>query len=151
MANGCGVKAPWPVAKVSGKISFTDGSLIKGTQPDGTPYKIVRIVLQFNPEEQSSGKYQNKPAYAEVDPLTGTFESATTWRPAGDGAIVGKHKVLMQIYAQREDGSVHPISTMGGIPDKYWSIEKTPLEVEVKRGENYFDLRVEKAKPKVEE
>src|SRR6185295_20294542 len=109
LANGCGVKAPWPVAKVSGKITFADGSLLKGTREDGTPYKIVRIVLQFNPEEPSSGKYQNKPAYAEVDPLTGTFESATTWRPAGDGAIVGKHKVMLQIYAQREDGSVHPI------------------------------------------
>jgi hypothetical protein len=136
---------PWDIAKVSGKLTFSDGSPIKLTNPDGTPVKIMRITLQFIPQDPPTGRVQLKTATAEVDVETGIFESATTLRPAGDGAIVGNHKIIFQIYQQLEDGSIFPMTDMPGIPDKYRSPVTTPLKVVVtKNGENYFPLMIEK-------
>ena len=123
--SGCGTSKPYPVQKVSGKITYEDGSLI--------PAQIIRLVFvpQTPPIDPKVPPMKGK---ADVDVKSGRFSDATTFVRA-DGIIRGEHKVFMQCIVNGTQSSKL-------VPADYASAEKTPLRV--KSSESPFDLKVPK-------
>ena len=72
---------PFSYVKVSGKVTYEDGSLIPG-----------EIWLRFIPQTAAVGKAYPRVAVAFVDRNTGQFRDVTTHAPH-DGLVRGKHKV----------------------------------------------------------
>jgi hypothetical protein len=132
LACGCGGGAPFDMAPVGGKLSYKDGSLVKGE----------RIVITFIPQGvEAQGKAAAGAARVEVDPATGTFGNATTWKMA-DGVLVAKHKVVVNAFKIGPGG--HSIPNKAIAAD-YESTENTPLEIEIPSGGNTnLDIQVEK-------
>jgi hypothetical protein len=131
MAVGCGVRAPYDISKVSGKITYHDGTLVKA----------ARMSLRFIPQDPATGKFRPNPATAEVDLDTGMFDCATTWK-YGDGVPVGRHKVVVDTWKKMPDGSEQPVPV---VPKKFTNAKDTPLEANVvKRGENHFVFEIDK-------
>jgi hypothetical protein len=123
--SGCGSSKPYPVQKVSGKITYEDGSLI--------PAQIIRLV--FVPQTPPvDPKTPPKMGRTEVDVKSGSFSDATTFVRA-DGIIRGEHKVFVQCI-------VNGVQSRKLIPQEYASAEKTPLKV--KTSDSPFDLKVPK-------
>ncbi len=129
---GCGGGAPFKIAPVSGKVTYADGTLIQADQ--------VRV--QFVPQGvQASGAEAAAAASGEVNVSDGTFAGLTTEKHH-DGAIVGKHKVLVQAFKMGPAGVGEPIAA---VPAKYAKAATTPLEVEVPSGgKDDFKLEIEK-------
>jgi hypothetical protein len=129
---GCGSDAPFQVVPVTGQIAYRDGSFVPADQ--------MRVT--FFPQEIESrdqGAPRAASAYANVK--DGTFSDLTTWKHS-DGAIVGRHKVVVQALKLGPSGVGEPTSA---VARRYGSAKTTPLEVEVTaRGDNHFDLTVEK-------
>lgn len=126
---GCGPSAPFPLTKVSGTVAYEGGDKIPGD----------RIVVTFHPDGMSAtGKAAPKFARTEVDPSTGEFRSATTWQ-AGDGVIVGRHKVTVESFRTLPNGVDAP---NGAVPREYSSPSQTPLSVEIERGGDPLALTV---------
>ena len=123
--SGCGSGDPFPYVKVSGKVSYDDGSLIPAD----------RIVVQFVPQVPPLDP-KTVPPYglAEVDPKTGRFNVVTSHN-YGDGLVRGEHKVVIQTIDKRD----HP---MGLVPREYTQAKKTPLVVNT--NQSPFDLKVRK-------
>jgi hypothetical protein len=118
---GCGGGAPFKIVPVSGKVTYSDGSLIPAD----------RIVVTFVPQGvQASGKDAAAAARGEVNVADGTFAGLTTQKHL-DGAIVGKHKVLVQALKTGVAGVGEPTAA---VPAKYAKAATTPLEVEVPPG-----------------
>ncbi len=120
---GCGGGDPFTYAKVSGKVTYEDGSVI--------PYGVM---LQFHPQrEPLDEKTHPRVGTAEVDPKTGEFSSVTSYQP-NDGLVRGRHKVT--------------IISLGGmippdiVPEEYTDVTRTPLEVDT--AEQPFHLKVRK-------
>ncbi len=132
LACGCGSGAPFDMAPVGGKLSYKDGSLVKGD----------RIVITFIPQGvEAQGKAAAGAARVEVDPSTGVFGNATTWK-LEDGVLVAKHKVVVQAFKTGPGG--HSIPNKAIAAD-YESNEKTPLEFDIPSGGNTnLDIQVEK-------
>jgi len=61
----------------------------------------------------------------------GSFEMTSTGKP-GEGVAPGKYKVII---TPKEEGEMKG-SNANQIPKKYQTVETTPLEVEIKDGEN---------------
>ncbi len=116
---------PYSCVKVSGKVTFEDGSLI--------PADRIHLVFlsQVPPIDQ---KTPPKAGTAEADGKTGTFNLATTFA-YGDGIIAGEHKVLIQCY--RNGQLAHDL-----VADEYSTASKTPLRVQSSQAP--FDLKVPK-------
>jgi hypothetical protein len=132
LVSGCGPRAPYDIAKVSGKVTYENG----------LPIKAQRVIVVFHPQDYSDKKFGVRRAHAEVDVETGEFESATTWKYA-DGAAVGRHKITIETYDTVPGGRVDQVTTI--LPQRYSSPKDTPLECNVvKRGENRFLLQVGK-------
>jgi hypothetical protein len=132
--TGCGDKRP-PTARVSGRVTY-----------QGRPVPEGKII--FIPE-------QGRPAIGELGP-DGQYELKTFI--AGDGALVGKHRVTIE--ARRVSGGAKPktieeeLHGGGGaspptnfsiqwlVPEKYANPDTSPLTAEIKSGENVlnFDL-----------
>jgi len=130
--TGCGPKRPETVP-VSGRVTY-----------HGKP--VAGAHVMFQPE-------QGRPAVATTGP-DGSYRLTTF--VAGDGALLGRHRVTIQ--ATRVTGIAQPKSfeeemrSVGKstgtralewlVPQKYSSLETTPLTAEVKPGENAinFDL-----------
>ena len=113
-----------PTGKTSGTVSY-DGKPVEGGQ------------ITFAPV--SSGKSNpGKPASGEVD-AGGEF--VLTTYVDGDGAVVGKHRV---IYNPPSTAVETP--TTGHVQDpgksKYAGLVANPAEVEVGKGENTFEIRL---------
>jgi hypothetical protein len=116
---GCGGSEPYKLIPVSGKVTYDDGSLISA----------ARIELVFQPQaEPLDPKTFPRPGRAEVNPADGTFSAATSHK-YGDGLVVGKHKVKVIIYDQKETPT---------------ELQVTPAEIEVARGQTEFDFQVKK-------
>jgi hypothetical protein len=122
---GCGSGSPYKYVKVSGKVTYDDGSII----PNGG--MRLRFAAMDAPEVANAAP---RPAYARVDDQGG-FDCATSYK-YGDGLIPGKHKVA--------------IETGGGpdnkipVPKEYKSISTTPLVVDT--ADAPFDIKVPKPK-----
>lgn len=123
---GCGGDTPFQLAPVRGKVAFTDGTPIPGTE--------VRVT--FIPQEAAAvGKAHPMAAQGTLK-ADGTFSELTSHK-FGDGAIVGRHKVtVLAVDAQEKP--------LASVPERYRTEATTPLEVTVEPGSNSFDLKVEK-------
>jgi hypothetical protein len=129
---GCG-GAPFAIEPVSGKVTYKDGSLIRAD----------RIVVTFVPQGvKAAGKDVAAAARGDVNVPDGTFAGLTTQKHH-DGAIVGKHKVLVQAFKTGPAGVGEPIAA---VPAIYAKAATTPLEEEVTTGTNYFEITIEKTR-----
>jgi hypothetical protein len=107
--------------KISGKITYDDGSLIQGK----------RILIQFNPQaEPIDKKTFPRRGSADVKTADGTFAEATTIE-FGDGVVLGKHKVEAWIVDEKR--SKTPLTI-------------TPNEVEAGKGSTHFEFKAKKPK-----
>jgi len=120
------------MAPVGGKLSYKDGSLVKGD----------KIVITFIPQGiEVQGKAAAGAARVDVDPKTGAFGNATTWKME-DGVLVAKHKVVVNTFKTGPGG--HPIPNKAIAAD-FESDEKTPLTLEIPAGgDTNLDIQVEK-------
>ena len=76
---------PFSYVKVSGKVAYDDGSLVK----------VPDMLLIFHPlTSPIDPKTCPHSGMTLVNVATGEFLSVTTWRP-GDGVVHGKHKVTL--------------------------------------------------------
>lgn len=130
--GGCGGGAPFKFVPVHGKVTYRDGALIQAD----------RIVVTFTPQGATSvGKESAPSAIGEVNPADGTFNGLTSQTHL-DGAVPGKHKVVVLALKKGPGGIEEPIR---GWPAKYTKPSTTPLEVEVTSGgKNYFELQIDK-------
>jgi hypothetical protein len=123
--SGCGRSHPYSCVKVSGKVTYKDGSLI--------PAQRMRLI--FVPQTPAiDPKTPPMKGMTEVDVKTGNFSYVNTF-DFKDGIIAGEHKVYLQCIV---GGS----QSRKLIPDEYANAEKTPLTV--KSSESPFDLKVPK-------
>jgi len=129
--SGCG-GAPFDIVPVSGKVAYQDGSLIQAD----------RIVVTFVPQGvPAAGRDAAASATGDVNVADGTFSGLTTQKHH-DGAIVGRHKVLVQALKTGPAGVGEPTAA---VPARYAKAATTPLEVEVSSGNRYFELSIDKS------
>ncbi len=130
--GGCSEASPLPLAEVRGTVKYDDGTLVPADQ----------IWLAFEPQGVGpTGKVAPGAAEAYVDVATGAFKELTTWK-YGDGALVGRHKVVVVSMSTDDRGGGIPTTA---IPKSYQEVETTPLEVEVlEGGDNDFALKIPK-------
>jgi hypothetical protein len=122
--GGCTSRDPFSYVKVSGKITYEDGSPIPAD-----------VYLLFIPRSASiDSKTHPRPGQAKVDRATGEFHAVTSHK-LGDGLVRGKHKVAVV------DPACHPLPATI-VPPEYGDQTKTPLEVDT--AEQPFLLKVRK-------
>lgn len=122
--TGCGKSNPYTTVPATGKITFSDGSLIQA----------ARIDVQFISQEPPADSMTHpRPGVALVEPNDGTFVVSSY--SFGDGLIRGRHKVIVTAY----DENRRPLKSIS--PD-YARVDTTPLEVNTEDG--VFDLVIEK-------
>ena len=111
---GCGSREPFELVKVSGRITYEDGTLI----PAEGNYVRLTFYPQTPPRDPRT---HPRPGTAEVNLQDGAFSRATThhW---GDGLTVGKHKVVISTIALQQAPK--------GVPQEYNDLHHTPLEVD---------------------
>ena len=128
---GCGGGEPFSFVPVTGKITYTDGSLIPGDQI------VVRFVAT---EAKTAGKDVAGSATGYLEPKDGTFPGVTTHTYL-DGVVPGRYKVTVFAVKNGPQGQV----PTAAVPQRYQNAATTPLEVEVTRSQRDFpDLKVEK-------
>ncbi len=119
-----------PLAPVSGKVAYDDGSLIPG----------ARIQLVFLPVTQvSEGEPKPRPSIADVNVKTGQFDHMSTF-VQGDGATVGKHRIMVTVLGP--DGKLN-----GAVPKVFSDPATTPLMVEVENRRNSIHFELPKPQP----
>jgi len=119
---------PFSYVKVSGKVTYEDGSLIPAD----------RIILKFMPENAPVvGNLHPRGGLSNVDVKTGEFKSVTSHTPR-DGLVPGKHKVIIT----GDDNVPLPASI---VPEDYADFKTTPLEVDTEY--TPFHLKVTKPAP----
>ena len=124
---GCGAKDPFRYVRVSGKVTYEDGSLV--------PVDSLRLTFSADPPVKV-GKDHARPGVATVDRANGEFRSVTS-HTAGDGLVAGKYKVtLAGVNATSLSPSV--------VPPEYTDFNRTPLQVDTAKLP--FDLKI--AKPR---
>ena len=122
---GCSGGDPFRYVKVSGKVTYEDGSFIPAE----------RITLTFVPQAQGiDAKTQPHTGTAEVNVADGSFDAVTSHR-FGDGLVAGRHKVLVTALGEHEMPS-------NAVPADYGDLGRTPLEVDT--SESPFALQVRK-------
>ena len=115
LLGGCWGGPGVDMVPVRGTVKFTDGTVPQG--------EVATIT--FDPVAGGSSPVR-KVASGQIKP-DGGFELSTV-KP-GDGAIVGKYKVTIEVYKNY-------IAGRGDlqIPEKYTKTETTPFEVTVESG-----------------
>jgi hypothetical protein len=123
--GGCGPSVPYKTTKVSGKVTYDDGTPIPGH----------RVVVQFLPQVQAiNPKQYPRPGRAEVKP-DGTFSEVTTWKYA-DGVIPGRQKVLVESLDERQRPN--------GAVDPQFATAETTLTADVVAGAGPLEIKVPK-------
>jgi hypothetical protein len=124
-AVGCGRDNPFDLEKVSGTLTYDDGSLIPASQ----------IILKFEPLAAPLDAKTNPPSgMSYVKVADGTFDVVTSYKYA-DGLVRGKHRVL--VSATGASGNATKL-----VPNDYIDSERTPLLVDT--AESPFRLVVRK-------
>lgn len=118
---GCGGGSDY--VKVSGKVTYEDGSLIPDQRIDVVFYPGDGIRPQ---DEAGKAKTNWRVGRGMVNIIDGTFDSVTSFR-YGDGIMPGKHRVGVEAP---------------GVPREYASAKTTPLVVDTK--DSPFTLLVRK-------
>jgi hypothetical protein len=119
--SGCGN----PKYPVTGKVLFKDGTPLP---PGG--------MIFFSPVDSSN--HTAARAYLEED---GSFTLSTD--SEGDGSLLGKFKVSIKPPPQGR-GEDDPKTNTHIIDPKYYSGDKSGIELEVKPGKNEFSITVER-------
>jgi hypothetical protein len=109
--SGCSKNGPYSCTKVSGKVMYEDGSLIKADE-------IQVVFLSQTPPIDS--RTPPKPGRANADGKTGKFDFVTTF-VHGDGIIAGEHKVIFKCVSGKRLQRL--------VPDDYTNPDKTPVKV----------------------
>lgn len=127
IVGGCSDSSQLPTAKVTGKVLHNGQPLTTGS-------------ISFQPEAgwPASGQLQSD----------GSF-TLTTYHD-GDGAIIGKHRVLINATSAVEEAgpNVEPQAPMSLVPEKYSSFSTSGLTADVTaNGENSFTFELEGAAP----
>lgn len=125
MVVGCGDGNPFSQVKVTGKVSYEDGTLIP---VDGLKLWFV------SQEPPKPGGMSPRPAAAPVNVQDGTFDTATTLR-YGDGLVRGKHKVFLDLIPKK-NGPARPV------PEIFTSAATTTLVIDT--ANLPLDIRVPK-------
>src|SRR5262249_51784711 len=120
---GCGGAGIYPV---SGKVVYSDGTPVTGL-------KGSRVIFEGTGQD---GK--NYSAEGEIDG-DGGFQLTTTRK--GDGAVVGKNRVLIE---RRMIDPEHAAPRV--IHEKYEKFDTSGIELEVKPEKNSFTITVEPVK-----
>jgi len=120
-------KAPYSCDKVSGKVSYEDGSLI--------PAERIRVIF-VSQRPPLDPKTAPRNGAADADVKTGEFVSATTFA-RGDGIIAGEHKVVIQCIREG-------ILAQDLVADEFTDPARTPLVA--RSGDSPFDFRVHRPK-----
>lgn len=117
LCTGCdGPKDQLATAKVDGNVSYQGAAIESGT-------------ITFFPV--AGGKHATGMIAKEGAFTLSTYET-------GDGAVLGKHKVVINVSYERPDGIPVPDSVLR-VPAKYSSLKTTTLTAEVTLdGENSF-------------
>lgn len=120
--SGCNeTKDLLPTTKVDGNVSFQGSPLESGT-------------ITFFPV--AGGKHAIGLIVKNGDFSLSTYET-------GDGAVLGQHKVVIDVPYEMPDGVPAPDS-VPRIPTKYSKLETTPLIVDITSdGENKFPFTLE--------
>lgn len=119
---GCGSNSPFEYVKVSGKLTYEDG----------TPIPADGIKLVFNSQAPPIGDAHPRPGSAMVS-ASGEFNDVTSYKYA-DGLVPGKHKVSI-LYATDADGKLL-------VPVEYTKANTTPLMVDT--ADAPFEIKVPK-------
>lgn len=144
LVAGCGGGGgPKPTTgKVHGKVLYNGKALTKGT--------VIFVPIP------GKGGETGQSASGAIEP-DGTF-SLTTFN-SNDGAILGQHTAVIQSGPEIEPGSVKGAGTMPGampefggknaakpakpaVPEKYTSVEKSPLKYTVEKEGNTFEIEL---------
>jgi hypothetical protein len=107
---GCGSGGPFKYVRVSGKVTYEDGSPIPGG---------CRLMFSSQDVAPVANAYP-RPGMANVD-ANGDFDCVTSYK-YGDGLVPGKHKVAIQAANERDGKLV--------VPTVYASTETTPLVID---------------------
>ena len=110
--GGCGKTGPYSCIKVSGKVTYEDGSPIPADEIE------ITFISQTPPIDL---KTPPKPGHATADGKTGKFEYATTFFTK-DGIIVGEHKVIFRCLKGKR---LLPL-----LPSEYSKADTTPVKVQ---------------------
>jgi hypothetical protein len=127
-AFGCGEESNTPeTAPVTGTVTYKGKPVIGGT---------VTFIPESGPGNPGIG-------YIDRD---GTYSLTTYERD--DGAVLGKHKVTVEVFPGQAGGAPSALPGMESklpspIPKKYRLRDTSPLEFEVKQGDNVADLNLE--------
>jgi len=122
---GCGSGDPFSYVRVSGKVTYEDG----------TPIPVEPLVLTFHPQDgQLDAKTYPKSGMAIARKDDGSFSEITSHKP-GDGLVPGRHKVTLT------DLDGRPLDARL-VPPAYADPATTPLEVDTAKAP--FDLKVRK-------
>ncbi|MCI0333358.1 MAG: hypothetical protein L0228_09065 [Planctomycetes bacterium] len=127
LVMGCGSGSPFDYDKVSGKLTYEDGSPIPGGG------LRLRFIAQDAPQVENAFP---RPAFANVD-AQGEFAGVTSHK-FGDGLIPGKHKVAIEKEGLPD--------ARPPVPKEYLSINTTPLVVDTE--DSPFHIKVPKPKGK---
>jgi hypothetical protein len=121
---GCGSRGPFKYVRVSGKVSYEDGSPI----PGGCKATFI------SQDAAPVGNAYPRQGIANVN-AEGEFESVTSYKYA-DGLVPGKHKVVIQAANERDGKPV--------VPKEYANVETTPLVIDT--ANSPLDIKVPKPK-----
>jgi hypothetical protein len=122
---GCGRDNPFDQVKVSGTLTYDDGTLIPASM----------IILKFEPLAAPLDTKTHPPSgMSYVNVSNGTFDVVTSHKYA-DGLVRGKHRVLVSATTDSVDSTKL-------VPDEYLDSGRTPLVVDT--AESPFRLRVRK-------
>jgi len=114
---GCGGGDPFPMVKVSGSVTYTDGTLIPAERI------VVNFISLAPPKDE---KTYPRPGQAEVDVATGKFDSVTSHK-YGDGVVAGDHKVFLSVINNSQ-----PEKRL--IPEIYSNETETPIRYNTRDG-----------------
>ena len=127
LVAGCGGDNPFDMVRVTGEVTYEDGSVI----PAST------VVVTFYPQaDPIDAKTHPKFAVVYASGEDGSFPVVST-HEYGDGLIAGRHKVTVVARDENEQPT-------GAVPEVYASLDTTPLEVEVTGRSEHLKLKVPK-------
>jgi len=122
--TGCGQGDPFDYVKVSGKVTYEDGSPIPG---DRLEVEFVPLAEPVDPQTHP------RPGFATMNE-DGTFDSVTSYKH-GDGLVPGRHKVAVRSFSE-------DLNPTGAVPEEYTNPETSPLEVDT--ADAPFHLKIPK-------
>jgi hypothetical protein len=115
-----------PIVLAKGKITNAGKTVLGDRNSDG-------VILMFHPVGDTSKSYS-----ANFSPVDDAFY---VYGPEGKGIPAGKYKVVVTITGPRMT------STMNSLNQRFNSLEKSPIEVEVVNAETSIEIDLSKYPP----